>query len=92
MAVAKATATSLFMPTKEQDNTIMEKEKLNRINELARKSKAEPLSESELAEQKALREEYLREIRLSFGAMLDNTVIQYPDGSRKSLKKEPEDR
>lgn len=80
------------MPTKEQDNTIMEKEKLNRINELARKSKAEPLSESELAEQKALREEYLREIRLSFGAMLDNTVIQYPDGSRKSLKKEPEDR
>lgn len=70
----------------------MEKEKLNRINELARKSKAEPLSESELAEQKALREEYLREIRLSFGAMLDNTVIQYPDGSRKSLKKEPEDR
>lgn len=92
MAVAKATATSLFMPTKEQDNTIMEKEKLNRINELARKSKAEPLSESELAEQKALREEYLREIRLSFGAMLDNTVIQYPDGSRKSLKKESEDR
>lgn len=70
----------------------MEKEKLNRINELARKSKAEPLSESELAEQKALREEYLREIRLSFGAMLDNTVIQYPDGSRKSLKKESEDR
>ena len=70
----------------------MEKEKLNRINELARKSKVEPLSEEELAEQKALREEYLQEIRLSFGAMLDNTVIQYPDGSRKSLRKDPEEK
>ena len=70
----------------------MEKEKLNRINELARKSKTEPLSQEELAEQKALREEYLQEIRLSFGAMLDNTVIQYPDGSRKSLRKDPEEK
>lgn len=70
----------------------MEKEKLNRINELAKKSKTEPLSAEELAEQKALREEYIREIRLSFGAMLDNTVIQYPDGSRKSLKKDPEEK
>ena len=70
----------------------MEKEKLNRINELARKSKVEPLSREELAEQKALREEYLQEIRLSFGAMLDNTVIQYPDGSRKSLRKDPEEK
>ena len=70
----------------------MEKEKLNRINELARKSKVEPLSQEELAEQKALREEYLQEIRLSFGAMLDNTVIQYPDGSRKSLRKDPEEK
>ena len=67
----------------------MEKEKLNRINELAKKSKTEPLTAEELAEQKALREEYIQEIRYSFGAMLDNTVIQYPDGSRKSLKKDP---
>ena len=66
----------------------MEKQKLDRINELAKKSKTEPLTEEELAEQKALRQEYINEIRLSFGAMLDNTVIQYPDGSRKSLKKD----
>ncbi len=66
----------------------MEKAKLDRINELAKKSKETPLSEEELAEQYALRQEYIREIRMSFGAMLDNTVIQYPDGSRKSLKKE----
>ena len=66
----------------------MEKEKLDRINELAKKSKETPLTEEELAEQATLRQEYIREIRLSFGAMLDNTVIQYPDGTRKSLKKD----
>ena len=66
----------------------MEKAKLDRINELARKSKVEPLTDEEKAEQKALREEYLAEFRLSFGGILDNTVIQYPDGSRKSLKKD----
>ena len=66
----------------------MERAKIDRINELARKSKVEPLNEAELAEQKALREEYIAEIRLSFGGMLDNTVIQYPDGTRKSLKKD----
>lgn len=66
----------------------MEKEKINRINELARKSKIEPLTDEEKIEQAALRSEYIAEIRLSFGATLDHTVIQYPDGSRKSLKKE----
>lgn len=66
----------------------MEKAKIERINELARKSKVEPLTDAEKAEQKALRDEYIAEFRLSFGGILDNTVIQYPDGSRKSLKKE----
>ena len=66
----------------------MEKEKLNRINELAKKSKETELTADEKAEQAALRQEYINEIRLSFGAMLDNTVIQYPDGTRKSLKKD----
>ena len=40
----------------------MEKEKLNRINELAKKSKETPLTEEELAEQHELRQEYIREI------------------------------
>ena len=67
----------------------MEKEKVLRINELARKSKTEEgLTPEEKAEQKQLREEYIIEFRKSMGMMLDNTVIQYPDGSRKSLKKE----
>ena len=66
----------------------MEKYKLDRINELAKKSKTEELTAEEKAEQAALRQEYIMEIRASFGAMLDNTIIQYPDGSRKSLKKD----
>ncbi len=66
----------------------MEKQKVERINELARKSKLEPLTEEEKAEQAELRAEYIAEIRASFGSMLDNTVIQYPDGSKKSLKKD----
>lgn len=66
----------------------MEKQKLDRINELAKKSKTEELTPEEKQEQAELRQEYINEIRASFGAMLDNTVIQYPDGSRKSLKKD----
>lgn len=66
----------------------MEKVKLDRINELARLSKERALTDSEKKEQATLRQEYINEIRLSFGAMLDNTVIQYPDGTRKSLKKD----
>lgn len=66
----------------------MEKQKLDRINELAKKSKTEELTPAEKQEQAELRQEYINEIRASFGTMLDNTVIQYPDGSRKSLKKD----
>ena len=66
----------------------MEKHKVERINELARKSKVQELTEEEKAEQAALRQEYILEIRASFGAMLDNTTIQYPDGTKKSLRKE----
>lgn len=65
----------------------MEKSKIDRINFLARKSKTEPLSVAELAEQADLRQEYLAEIRASFGAMLENTVIERPDGTREKLPK-----
>jgi uncharacterized protein YnzC (UPF0291/DUF896 family) len=66
----------------------MEKQKLDRINELAKKKKEGTLAEEEAIERKALHDEYILEFRRSFGAILDNTVIEYPDGSRKSLKKE----
>ena len=65
----------------------MEKEKLDRINFLARKSKETELSPEEKAEQATLRGEYLAESRMSLGSMLDHTVIQQPDGTKIPLKK-----
>lgn len=41
----------------------MEKIKIDRINELGRISKTRELTDEEKAEQKALREEYLAEVR-----------------------------
>ena len=64
----------------------MERKKIERINELARKKKEGGLTEEEAAEQAALRHEYLAEFRENMKAMLDNTVIQEPDGTRHALK------
>lgn len=63
----------------------MEKKKLDRINELARKSKVEELTEEEKLEQKALRDEYIKEFRLSMRGILNNTTIVSPDGSKEKL-------
>ena len=41
----------------------VEKQKIDRINELGRLSKERELTEDERLEQKALREEYLKEVR-----------------------------
>ncbi len=65
----------------------MEREKVERINTLARESKVRELTPEEKAELAALRQEYVAEIRASFGATLENTVIQRPDGSVEKLKK-----
>ncbi len=65
----------------------MEKEKVARINELAHLSKERPLTDAEKAEQAALRAEYIAEIRASFGGMLENTIIERPDGTREHLPK-----
>lgn len=66
----------------------MEKAKIERINYLAKESKIRALTEEEKTEQAALRQEYVAEIRASFGATLENTVIQRPDGSKEKLKKQ----
>ena len=63
----------------------MEKEKIARINALAKKAKAKGLTPAELEEQKKLRAEYIAEFRAGFTGILENTVIQYPDGSKQSL-------
>lgn len=65
----------------------MEQHKIDRINELARKSKNAPLTEEEKLEQKRLREEYIISYRNGLRGILDNTVIKRPDGTTEKLGK-----
>ena len=68
----------------------MTKESIDRINELARKSKTVGLTEEEKAEQAALRKEYLADIRKSLEATLSNVYFVEEDGSQTKLKKKDE--
>ena len=65
----------------------MEQKKINRINELAKKERAEGLTEAEKAEQKALRREYINAYKASLIAQLENTYILQPDGTKKKVTK-----
>ena len=66
----------------------MTQEKIDRINELARKAKTpEGLTPEETAERNVLRREYIDSFKRSLVGQLDNTYIQYPDGSKKKLGK-----
>ena len=68
----------------------MTKEKIARINELAKKSKAPAgLTEAEKAEQAALRQEYVAEMKASLRAQLEHTMVQEPDGTLHKLGRRP---
>ena len=60
----------------------MEKAKLDRINELAHKSKGEGLTEEEKAEQAVLRAAFLAEIRADLKASLES--IEFVEDSLAS--------
>lgn len=62
----------------------MEK-KIQRINELYRKSQAEGLTSEEKKEQQELRSEYIANIRANLRGQLDNIDIQEADGSITNL-------
>lgn len=66
----------------------MEKEKIERINFLAKKSKTEGLSDSEKIEQQRLRDEYRAYMRNGYMAQLDRVYITEPNGAVKKLLKE----
>ena len=65
----------------------MTDEKIARINELAKKSKTTGLTDAEKAEQQALRQEYVADVKASLRAQLNNTSIQEPDGTVHKLGK-----
>ncbi len=59
---------------------------IDRINALAKKAKSdEGLTPEEKEEQSELRQAYVAAMRASLRGQLNNTVIVYPDGSRKKL-------
>lgn len=60
-------------------------EKIKRINELARKSKAEGLTSEEKLEQASLRQEYIAAFRRNLRGQLDNIDIKEADGSITNL-------
>ncbi len=61
----------------------MEKAKLDRINELAHKSKAEGLTGDEKEEQRRLRQEFLAEIRADVRASLES--IEFVEETAQSM-------
>ena len=63
----------------------MDEQKINRINELARKSKSEGLTEEERKEQKILRQEYIDAVRRNLKSQLDNIDMQEKDGTIVNL-------
>ncbi len=63
----------------------MNEENLKRINELARKSKAEGLTEAEKKEQADLRRQYIEAIRRNLRGQLDQIDIREKDGTIVNL-------
>lgn len=65
----------------------MTEEKINRINELAHKSKTVGLTEDEKTEQAALRREYIDSFKASLIGQLENTYIVDEKGNKKKVRR-----
>ena len=65
----------------------MTDEKIARINELARKSRSQGLTEDEKVEQKKLREEYVQAFRGSLERTLETITVVDKDGKSKKLER-----
>ena len=65
----------------------MEHEKIERINGLARKKKTVGLTETEVAEQAALRAQYLKEFRENMEDTLRRVRVEQADGTYAPLVK-----
>lgn len=59
----------------------MDQQKIKRINELYKKSKAEGLTDAERKEQKILRQEYMELVRRNLRGQLNNIDIEQKDGT-----------
>ena len=61
-------------------------EVIARINELARKAKAEGLTPEELQERDKLRRIYIDSVKANLVGSLENTYIVRPDGSKQKIE------
>lgn len=64
----------------------MDQKLLDRINELSHKRKTVGLTPEEEAERAQLHKEYIAAYRAYLRGILDNTVIERPDGTRENVK------
>lgn len=64
---------------------------IERINELARKKKAEGLTQEEAKEQTALRKAYLESFRKGFKQQIENTKVIDPEGKDVTPEKNQRD-
>ena len=64
---------------------MIDQQKIDRINVLARKAKAEGLTENEKKEQALLRQEYIAAVRKNLRSQLDHIDVVNPDGSIENL-------
>lgn len=62
-------------------------QQIDRINALARKAKAEGLSDAERDEQKMLRELYIASFRESLVSQLESTYIVDEHGNKRKVKR-----
>jgi len=63
----------------------MTQEGIDRINELARKAKAEGLTEEETKERELLRKQFIADMRANVAATLNNVDIVNEDGTVENL-------
>ena len=63
----------------------MTEERIQRINELYHKAKAEGLTDEEKQEQQALRKEFIDDFKRNLRGQLDNISLQDEDGTITNL-------
>ena len=68
----------------------MEKSRIDRINELAKKAKEEGLTEEEILERDRLRREYVAAFRENLVSQLEHTYLVDAKGNKHKLKSNAE--
>jgi uncharacterized protein YnzC (UPF0291/DUF896 family) len=60
---------------------MLDKDKIERLNRLAKAKKSGAITDEELSELEALRSEYLKNFRASFKQQVENTKVIDPEGT-----------